>query len=141
MDNYVQHVLEIEELKKEIAKLKKRVQEAEGEVTIIRGIGMNSPEFRALKKENEDNLTHELKNFFSKWYQVKNMSDLELTNLIRKNKINILFVLVFLLLSSQTYLFLKILCLVQREMMCNLFLFYLFQKYFFQLIHMKIMAH
>ena len=59
MDNYVQYVLEIEELKKEIAKLKKRVQEAEGEVTIIRGIGMNSPEFRALKKENgelkEDN--------------------------------------------------------------------------------------
>ena len=35
-------------------KLKKRVQEAEGEVTIIRGIGMNSPEFRALKKENEE---------------------------------------------------------------------------------------
>ena len=54
MDNYVQHVLEIEELKKEIVKLKKRVQEAEGEVTIIRGIGMNSPEFRALKKENEE---------------------------------------------------------------------------------------
>ena len=54
MDNYVQHVLEIEDLKKEISKLKKRVQEAEGEVTIIRGIGMNSPEFRALKKENEE---------------------------------------------------------------------------------------
>ena len=54
MDNYVQHVLEIEELKKEIAKLKKRVQEAEGEVTIIKGIGMNSPEFRALKKEDEE---------------------------------------------------------------------------------------
>ena len=54
MDNYVQYVLEIEELKKEIAKFKKRVQEAEGEVTIIRGIGMNSPEFRALKKENEE---------------------------------------------------------------------------------------
>ena len=31
-------------------KLKKRVQEAEGEVTIIKGIGMNSPEFLALKK-------------------------------------------------------------------------------------------
>ena len=45
---------EIEELKKEIDKLKKRVQEAEGEVTIIKGIGMNSPEFRALKKENEE---------------------------------------------------------------------------------------
>ena len=43
----------IEELKKEIDKLKKRVQEAEGEVTIVKGIGMNSPEFRALKKENE----------------------------------------------------------------------------------------
>ena len=54
MNDYVQHVLEIEELKKEIVKLKKRVQEAEGEVTIIRGIGMNSPEFRALKKENEE---------------------------------------------------------------------------------------
>ena len=54
MDNYVQYVLEIDELKKEIAKLKKRVQEAEGEVTIIKGIGMNSPEFRALKKENEE---------------------------------------------------------------------------------------
>ena len=44
----------IEELKKEIAKLKKRAQEAEGEVTIVKGIGMNSPEFRALKKENEE---------------------------------------------------------------------------------------
>ena len=44
----------IEELEKEIAKLKKRVEEAEGEVTIIKGIGMNSPEFRALKKENEE---------------------------------------------------------------------------------------
>ena len=44
----------IEELKKEIDKLKKRVQEAEGEVTIVKGIGMNSPEFRALKKENEE---------------------------------------------------------------------------------------
>ena len=40
----------IEELKKEIEKLKKRAQEAEGEVTIIKGIGMNSPEFLALKK-------------------------------------------------------------------------------------------
>ena len=44
----------IEELKKEISKLKKRAQEAEGEVTIVKGIGMNSPEFRALKKENEE---------------------------------------------------------------------------------------
>jgi len=44
----------IEELKKEIEKLKKRTQEAEGELTIIKGIGMNSPEFKALKKENEE---------------------------------------------------------------------------------------
>ena len=44
----------IEELKKEIAKLKKRAQEAEGELTIIRGIGMNSPEFLALKKRVEE---------------------------------------------------------------------------------------
>ena len=54
MIEYIQHVLEIEELKKEISKLKKRAQEAEGEVTIVKGIGMNSPEFRALKKENEE---------------------------------------------------------------------------------------
>ena len=44
----------IEELKKEIEKLKKRAQEAEGELTIIRGIGMNSPEFLALKKRVEE---------------------------------------------------------------------------------------
>ena len=33
---------------------KKRAQEAEGELTIIRGIGMNSPEFLALKKRVEE---------------------------------------------------------------------------------------
>ena len=54
MNEGLENIVEIEELEKEIAKLKKRVQEAEGEVTIIRGIGMNSPEFRALKKENEE---------------------------------------------------------------------------------------
>ena len=54
MNEGLENIVEIEELKKEISKLKKRVQEAEGEVTIIRGIGMNSPEFRALKKENEE---------------------------------------------------------------------------------------
>ena len=54
MNEGLENIVEIEELKKEIAKLKKRVQEAEGEVTIIRGIGMNSPEFRSLKKENEE---------------------------------------------------------------------------------------
>ena len=32
---------------------KKRAQEAEGELTIIKGIGMNSPEMKALQKEVE----------------------------------------------------------------------------------------
>jgi hypothetical protein len=50
MINYAQHILEVEELKKEIAKLKKRTHEAEGETSIVKGIGMNSPEFLALKK-------------------------------------------------------------------------------------------
>ena len=30
---------------------KKKRQEAEGEVTIVKGIGMNSPEMKALQKE------------------------------------------------------------------------------------------
>ena len=33
--------------------LKKRTEEAEGENTIIKGIGMNSPEMKALQKEIE----------------------------------------------------------------------------------------
>ena len=32
---------------------KKKRQEAEGELTIIKGIGNNSPEMKALQKENE----------------------------------------------------------------------------------------
>ena len=32
---------------------KKKRQEAEGEVTIVKGIGMNSPEMRALQIGNE----------------------------------------------------------------------------------------
>ena len=35
-------------------KLKKRVEEAEGENSIIKGIGQNSPEMKALRKENEE---------------------------------------------------------------------------------------
>ena len=42
-----------DELRELIKKLKKRVEEAEGENTIIKGIGLNSPEMRALQKENE----------------------------------------------------------------------------------------
>ena len=36
----------------QIEKLKKRVREAEGEMSIVKGIGMNSPEMRAMKKIN-----------------------------------------------------------------------------------------
>ena len=45
---------EINKLHQELnKKLKKRAQEAEGEVTIVKGIGMNSPEMRALQKQKE----------------------------------------------------------------------------------------
>ena len=43
-----------DELRELIKKLKKRVEEAEGENTIIKGIGLNSPEMKALRKENEE---------------------------------------------------------------------------------------
>ena len=46
---------EINKLHQELnVKLKKRAQEAEGEVTIVKGIGINSPEMRALQKEVEE---------------------------------------------------------------------------------------
>ena len=44
---------DINRLNDENKKLKKRVEEAEGENTIIKGIGLNSPEMKALRKENE----------------------------------------------------------------------------------------
>jgi chromosome segregation ATPase len=51
---------EFEKLVIENKKLKKRVEEAEGENTIIKGIGQNSPEMRALQarvKELENTIT------------------------------------------------------------------------------------
>ena len=45
---------DIDRLNDENKKLKKRVEEAEGENTIIKGIGLNSPEMKALRKENEE---------------------------------------------------------------------------------------
>ena len=45
--------IEFEELEEINKKLKKRAEEAEGENTIIKGIGLNSPEMKALRKENE----------------------------------------------------------------------------------------
>ena len=42
------------ELQRENEKLRKRAQEAEGEHTIIKGIGNTSPEMKALRKEIEE---------------------------------------------------------------------------------------
>ena len=52
-----------QDLTLQVEKLKKRVEEAEGEVTIVKGIGMNSPEMRAMKKslEKKDELIQELR--------------------------------------------------------------------------------
>ena len=44
----------VDKYQRENVALKKRAQEAEGEMTIVKGIGMNSPEMRALKKEVEE---------------------------------------------------------------------------------------
>ena len=42
------------DLTKQIEDLKKKVREAEGELSIIKGIGQNSPEMKALRAENEE---------------------------------------------------------------------------------------
>ena len=39
----------IEELSTKLIEMKKRVQEAEGETILVKGIGMNSPEMKALQ--------------------------------------------------------------------------------------------
>ena len=54
MNEGMEDLKEIGELEEINRKLKKRVEEAEGENTIIKGIGLNSPEMRALRKENGD---------------------------------------------------------------------------------------
>jgi len=47
LDNSLAIALDInDKYQRENVKLKKRAQEAEGEVTIVKGIGMNSPEMR-----------------------------------------------------------------------------------------------
>jgi len=43
-----------EELQRHNAKIQKRAEEAEGENTIIKGIGNNSPEMKALQEEVEE---------------------------------------------------------------------------------------
>ena len=55
LDNSLTIALDInDKYQRENVKLKKRAQEAEGEVTIVKGIGMNSPEMKALQKEVEE---------------------------------------------------------------------------------------
>ena len=48
---------------RQVKELKKKVEEAEGEMSIVKGIGMNSPEMRAMKKsvEEKDLLIQELR--------------------------------------------------------------------------------
>ena len=41
------------DLTRQIDDLKKKVQEAELELSLVRAVGMNSPEMRALKKQKE----------------------------------------------------------------------------------------
>ena len=55
LDNSLSIALEInDKFQRENVKLTKRSQEAEGENTIIKGIGQNSPEMKALQKEVEE---------------------------------------------------------------------------------------
>ena len=52
LDNSLSTALEINDrYQRENVALKKRAQEAEGEMTIVKGIGMNSPEMRALQEK------------------------------------------------------------------------------------------
>ena len=55
LDNSLVIALELNDnYQRENIKLKKRAQEAEGELTIIKGIGSSSPEMKALQKEVEE---------------------------------------------------------------------------------------
>ena len=55
LDNSLSIALDINDrYQRENKALKKRAEEAEGENTIIKGIGQNSPEMKALQKEVEE---------------------------------------------------------------------------------------
>ena len=55
LENSLSIALEInDKFQRESIKLTKRAQEAEGELTIIKGIGNTSPEIKALQKENKE---------------------------------------------------------------------------------------
>ena len=54
LDSSLSIALDInDKYQRENVALKKRAEEAEGEVTIVKGIGQNSPEMKALQKEVE----------------------------------------------------------------------------------------
>ena len=59
-------------------------------IKYLKGMNLELVSYSNLIKNDEDSLTYELKKFFSRWNEVKSMSDLELTNLIREDKINVL---------------------------------------------------
>tara|TARA_R110000764_G_scaffold74931_1_gene151602 strand:- start:678 stop:926 length:249 start_codon:yes stop_codon:yes gene_type:complete len=71
---------DIDRLNDENKKLKKRVEEAEGENTIIKGIGLNSPEMKAFRKENGE-LKAEL---------ARAKEDHQYDNLVHKNELETL---------------------------------------------------
>ena len=55
LDNSLSIALDVnDKYQRENNVLKKRAEEAEGEVTIVKGIGQNSPEMKALQKEVEE---------------------------------------------------------------------------------------
>ena len=52
LENSLSIALDVnDKYQRENVALKKRAQEAEGEMTIVKGIGMNSPEMRALQEK------------------------------------------------------------------------------------------
>ena len=55
LENSLSIALEVnDKFQRENVALKKRVREAEGETSIVKGIGINSPEMKALQKESEE---------------------------------------------------------------------------------------
>jgi hypothetical protein len=81
LENSLSIALEnVDKYQRDHNKLKKRVEEAEGENTIIKGIGLNSPEMKALRKENEK-LKAEL---------ARAKEDHQYDNLVHKNELETL---------------------------------------------------
>ena len=71
------------ELQAENEKLKKKVKDAEGETSLVKAIGINSPEMKALRAENEE-LKAELARAKEEHQYDKLVYEKELKNLIKK---------------------------------------------------------